>query len=491
MGTGDRLELVGLPVGAPWPISSTSLTSLSATSRGRRVWLGALWLLLGACLPIQARAEKASLQALVAAQDPVYVTHHGDARLFVVEQAGRILMIRDPQAAPVTVLDLRDRVRARSEQGLLSMAFHPDFASTRFFYVNYTDREGATVVERFRLPEGGEVADARSGVRLLRIDQPFDNHNGGQLQVGPKDGFLYVGMGDGGSGFDPRCAGQNLNSPLGKLLRLDIRSRSDQAPYYGIPEDNPFKERGGMSALIWALGLRNPWRFSFDRETSDLYIGDVGQGEIEEIDLQPAADRGGRNYGWRTMEGSRCLSRPPCPGARACGDAGYVAPIFEYSHAHGCSITGGYVYRGRRLPSLLGAYIYGDYCSGHIWALRRQPNGHYSSELLIEKAGERLKSFGEDAEGELLVVVAGDVLRLTAPAAVQRTSEPSAALMPEGGTLDRAAAGQARAAAASAREHEDDDPPEPPSPLSRVLQAGLAVLILGGMALVLWWVRRA
>ncbi|MCS7222642.1 MAG: PQQ-dependent sugar dehydrogenase [Anaerolineae bacterium] len=329
-------------------------------------------------------------------QQPVYVAHAGDAnRLFVVERVGRIQLIKRGQTQSQPFLDITDRVGSTgSEQGLLSVAFPPDFAVSGVFYVNYTDRRGDTVIVRYRvLADDPNQGDPTSEQILLQIDQPAENHNGGQLQFGP-DGYLYIGMGDGGRAGDPWGNAQNLNVLLGKLLRIDVSAPEA----YAIPPDNPFIGQPEARPEIWALGLRNPWRFSFDRATGDLFIADVGQNKYEEVNFQPAESLGGENYGWDRMEGSHCFE--PATG---CDPSGLVLPIAEYDHSQGCSITGGYVYRGTRYPSLVGIYFFGDYCSGRIWGLRREPSGQWRMELLL-KSSVQISSFGEDAAGEIYVV---------------------------------------------------------------------------------------
>ena len=341
-------------------------------------------------------------------QAPVYLTHAGDPdRLFVVEKAGRIWLIEGGERLPTPFLDITDRVGSQgSEQGLFSVAFPPDFATSGLFYVNYTDRLGDTVVARYRLREGDpRQADPASEQKLLQIQQPAANHNGGQLQFGP-DGYLYIGTGDGGAAGDPWGNAQNLGVLLGKMLRIDVMG----VETYNIPRDNPFLDQPGARPEIWAYGLRNPWRFSFDRATGDLYIADVGQNRYEEVDVQPADSRGGENYGWDVMEGSHCFEPP-----EGCDSSGLVLPAIEYDHSGGCSITGGYVYRGSRYPSLVGTYFFGDYCSGNVWGMRQDPSGQWTMALLLQTE-INISSFGEDAEGELYVVGYrdGNIYRLVA-----------------------------------------------------------------------------
>jgi glucose/arabinose dehydrogenase len=333
-------------------------------------------------------------------ENPTYLTFASptppwDGRLFITEKAGRILMVQDGAVQAAPFLDIADRVgSSSSEQGLLSVAFPPDFDTSGAFYVNYTDRRGNTVVSRFRLmetdpPQGDPVSEQK----LLEIPQPAANHNGGQLQFGP-DGYLYIGTGDGGRAGDPWNNAQNPQALLGKMLRIDVAGRDE----YRIPSDNPFLDWPDVRSEIWALGLRNPWRFSFDRASGDLYIADVGQNAYEEIDFQPAQSTGGENYGWNIVEGNHCF-KP----ADDCDSTGLIPPVAEYDHSLGCSITGGYVYRGARYPSLSGLYLFGDYCSGRIWGLGRAASGEWKMALLLD-TDIAISSFGEDAAGELYVL---------------------------------------------------------------------------------------
>ncbi len=326
---------------------------------------------------------------------PVQLTHAGDGsgRLFVVEQRGRVLVVREGVLEPEPFLDIRERVSCCGERGLLSVAFPPGYAEKGHFYVNYTDLSGGTVVARFSVSEDPDAADASSEEIVITIPQPYANHNGGQLAFAPGDGYLYIGMGDGGSAGDPQNYAQNPRSLLGKLLRIDVESA--ERPY-GIPPNNPFAQSADHLPEIWALGLRNPWRFSFDRGTGDLYIGDVGQGQYEEVDYQAASSDGGENYGWRIMEGAHCYDSPTCDRA------GLLLPVAEYDHSRGCSVTGGVVYRGLTYPRMQGVYYYGDYCSGRIWGLKRAGQEWESTELT--KTSYRIVSFGEDESGDVYVV---------------------------------------------------------------------------------------
>ena len=346
---------------------------------------------------------------------PVHVTHAGDGsgRIFVVEQAGRIRILDNGVVLPVPFLDLASlaspRLVSGGEQGLLSVAFPPGFTTKHYFYVNYTRiQDGATVVARYRVSIGdNNVADPASEEIILTVSQPFANHNGGQLAFGP-DGYLYIGMGDGGSGGDPQNNGQSPGTLLGKLLRIDVESGAQP---YRVPPDNPFLLSAGYLPEIWALGLRNPWRFSFDRGTGDLYIGDVGQGNVEEIDFQPAGE-GGQNYGWNIMEGDSCYP----PGTVGCNRAGLAPPVFVYDHSHGCSVTGGHVYRGSAFPSLQGVYFFGDLCSGRIWGIRKN-GAAWDNALLAENTALTITTFGEDESGNVYVVnyANGELLRIVSP----------------------------------------------------------------------------
>ncbi|MGH7819767.1 MAG: PQQ-dependent sugar dehydrogenase, partial [Candidatus Binatia bacterium] len=338
---------------------------------------------------------------------PVHVTHTGDGsgRLFVVEQPGRIRIVSGGAVVVTPFLDISSLVGCCGERGLLSVAFPPSYGESGGgrFYIDYTDLAGHTVIARYRVSGNTDLADAASAEILLTVNQPFANHNGGQIEFGP-DGHLYVGMGDGGSSGDPQNNAQNKQSRLGKLLRLDVESGVSP---FAIPPDNPYVGTTGDD-LVWALGLRNPWRFSFDRLTGDLYIGDVGQQSREEIDFQPAAATAARNYGWRILEGNKCFK----PSSNCTPPAGYAKPIAEYDHAKGCSVTGGFVYRGAEFPAMEGRYFYGDYCSGRIWGLKRSGASSWVSKVLLDTT-LRISSFGEDEAGELYVVNHdGAVLRL-------------------------------------------------------------------------------
>lgn len=339
---------------------------------------------------------------------PIGVTGAGDnsGRLFVVEQPGVIKIV-----GVGTFLDITDRVDSSSnEQGLLGLAFHPDYANNGFFYVNYTHDPGpgsdVTRVSRFEVSGAdGDVADASSEVVLLSFVQDAANHNGGDIKFGP-DGHFYIATGDGGGVGDPNNRGQSLDTLLGKILRIDV----DSIGLYDIPQGNPFDIVPGALDEIWAYGLRNPWRFSFDRSTGDLYIGDVGQNEVEEVDFQPASSSGGENYGWSCMEGDQAPNYNPCDGNPL------TAPILVYDHALGCSVTGGFVYRGD-IPGLHGRYVFGDYCSGTIWFAENE-SGWSSTEWT--SIGFGLSSFGEGDDGELYLTDRddGEVITLVSPSSI-------------------------------------------------------------------------
>ncbi len=335
---------------------------------------------------------------------PVYLTAPtGDtARLFVVEQSGQIRIIQHGQLLPAAFLDIHTRLVSGGEQGLLSVAFHPNYATNGYFYVNYTDLNGDTRVERYTVSAAdSNLADTATHKLIIFIPQPYTNHNGGLVMFGP-DGMLYIGMGDGGSGGDPQNRAQSPDSLLGKLLRIDV----DAGDPYAIPAGNPFATSGGAKE-IWALGLRNPWRFAFDRSAGLLYIGDVGQGAWEEVDVQPAS-QGGLNYGWRIMEGAHCYNPANC------SSAGLVLPAVEYDHSNGqCAIIGGFVYRGTRFPALAGQYFYADLCAGWVRSFSYAGGavtGQTSWNLDLSP-GTPL-SFGEDARGELYLLTGGGVYRI-------------------------------------------------------------------------------
>ncbi|MFQ5889036.1 MAG: PQQ-dependent sugar dehydrogenase [Gemmatimonadota bacterium] len=334
---------------------------------------------------------------------PVHLTAPpGDPRLFVVELPGTIRIVEGDQLLTVPFLDIRDRVgSAGGEQGLFSVAFHPSYASNGFFYVDYTDRSGATRVERYSVTADPSVADPGSAALILQVAQPFSNHNGGQVTFG-EDGMLYIGLGDGGGGGDPLGHGQDRSTLLGSLLRIDV----DGGFPYAIPPDNPFAGDPAARGEIWAYGLRNPWRFAFDRAADVLYIADVGQSSLEEVNAV-AAGLAGVNYGWNIMEGTSCFS------GGSCDRAGLTLPVLEYDHGQGCSVTGGLVYRGSAMPGVVGRYFYSDFCAGWLRSFRL--SGVSATELREWEIGDvgNVLSFGEDSRGELYILSGnGSVYRL-------------------------------------------------------------------------------
>ena len=329
--------------------------------------------------------------------DVVYVTHarDGSARLFVLEQEGRVRILSNGALLERPFLDITDRVRSGGERGLLGLAFHPRYARNGRYFVNYTRKpDGATVVAEYRVSADANRSGGSERV-LLSIDQPYSNHNAGMIEFGA-DGYLYIATGDGGAGGDPGNRSQDGSTLLGKMLRIDV----DRGEPYGIPADNPFNGREARPE-IYAMGLRNPWRFSFDRETGDLWAADVGQNAWEEIDVV----KSGGNYGWRIMEGSHCFNP-----RTDCNREGLELPVAEYFQEEGrCSVTGGYVYRGAAIPALVGTYVFGDYCSGEIFGLRD------GKQQVLLSTGLDIASFGEDASGELYVVhLDGEIYRIVA-----------------------------------------------------------------------------
>ncbi|MFN2400677.1 MAG: sorbosone dehydrogenase family protein [Gemmatimonadaceae bacterium] len=331
----------------------------------------------------------------------------GDARLFVVEQPGRIRIVKNGSLLPASFLDISNRVRSGGEQGLLSVAFHPRFAQNGYFYVNYTDLNGDTRVERYTAAPGADVANQTSDKLILTIAQPYSNHNGGLVVFG-EDGMLYIGMGDGGSGGDPHGHGQDRATLLGDLLRINV----DAGDPYSIPADNPFRTTAGVRPEMWASGLRNPWRFAFDQTADLLYVADVGQNAWEEINVV-SSRQGGLNYGWNTMEGTHCFASNPCDRQ------GLTLPALEYDHSEGCSVTGGYVYRGQRISGLAGHYFYSDYCRGWIRSFRFAAGAVADQrEWPVANVGNVL-SFGEDAVGELYVLSANGKVYRIAPVSGQ------------------------------------------------------------------------
>jgi glucose/arabinose dehydrogenase len=364
--------------------------------------------------PLNAVAQQPTAYHLVEVASgfnrPLYLTNAGDGsgRLFVVEQSGKIWVLNSTTGVNSVFLDVSNLISrealgsAYSERGLLGLAFSPDYKTNGIFFIDYTDQNGNSVLARYHVSaDDPNKADPSSATQLLYVQQPYANHNGGNLVFGP-DGYLYVGFGDGGSAGDPQGNGQNPGTLLGTILRLDVSGTDG----YAVPPSNPFAGSSTARPEIWAWGLRNPWRFSFDRTTGDLYIGDVGQNNWEEVDFQPASSTGGQNYGWNAYEGTHVYSGQP-----AASDV--VMPILEYDHGGGrCSITGGYVYRGQQIPGLQGYYLYGDWCAGTIWAAQRDSAGNWSTVVSLQ-SGRQISSFGQDEAGELYVVdYGGAVLRL-------------------------------------------------------------------------------
>ena len=382
-----------------------------------------LAVVLGAIDPWPANAAVTWNKVYSGFASPVEVTsaRDGSQRLFVVQQSGAIRIIKAGGVLATPFLDLGGAsgvVAANGEQGLLGIAFHPQFATNRRFYVNYTRKsDGATIIARYLASIGNpDIADSSSATVLLTIAQPEANHNGGAIRFGP-DGYLYIGMGDGGGANDQHGSignAQDKTALLGKILRIDVDNGG--ANPYAIPAGNPFAIAGGRPE-IFTIGMRNPWRISFDRSTGDLWIGDVGQGAVEEIDMLPAGTGAGANFGWRVMEGNSCtgLASPPVP----CNDSSLTPPVLSYTHSVGCSVTGGYVYRGAAVPTLAGQYLYGDYCSGRIWSAQKVGAGPWTATELGVSA-HKISTFGEDEAGELYFAdyASGDIFQFADSAPV-------------------------------------------------------------------------
>jgi glucose/arabinose dehydrogenase len=350
-----------------------------------------------AILPPDDTNLRLALQSVVTGlQRPVYLTAPAnDNRLFVVEQPGRIRIVRNGQLLAQPFLDIVSRVSSSGEQGLLSVAFHPSYATNRFFYVNFTDLNGDTRIERFTASASNpDVADAASARLILFQDQPFTNHNGGHLLFGP-DGFLYIPLGDGGSGGDPQNNAQTLTTLLGKLLRIDV----DGGDPYAVPASNPFVGRANARAEIWALGLRNPWRMAFDRQSNLLFTADVGQSGEEEINAV-SRTAAGLNYGWRIMEGNACFNPPT-----SCDRTGLTLPVHTYPRSGGnCAVTGGFVYRGTAIPEIAGHYFFSDYCGGGVRSFRMISGAAQGLRNWGITSTGSVSSFGEDSRGELYVI---------------------------------------------------------------------------------------
>jgi len=318
----------------------------------------------------------------------------GSNRLFLVEQRGRILIFENGAVRETPFMSLSGKLAGGEEQGVLSLAFAPDFSESGYFYIWYTPTSGSTVLSRFRVTDDPNVADVDSEQLVLSVSQPFENHNGGRLQFGP-DGMLYLGLGDGGAANDPDQRAQDGSTLLGKLIRIDVNPAHGT---YAVPPDNPFVGNNSVRDEIWALGLRNPWRISFDSMTGDLFIADVGQSQREEVNFQAAGSSGGENYGWDVMEGTRCVPA-------SCNPANFVLPVAEYDHDQGCSITGGEMYRGSAYPALYGTYLFGDLCSGNIWGLKRDGNQWVTT--LLTTFGFYLTTFGRGEDGSIYAAYQG------------------------------------------------------------------------------------
>ena len=392
-----------------------------------------------------------SLQQVAKNLGPITgIANTGDARLFLVVRTGRIIILQNGNVRPQPFLDIQDKITSDGEHGLLSVAFHPHYAANGFLFVNYTNLQGNTVVARYHVAASdSSQVDPASARILMTIAQPYPNHNGGQLQFGP-DGDLYIGMGDGGSANDPECRAQDPAMLLGKILRIDVDQNVATPPYYGIPASNPFRGASDPPDEVWASGVRNPWRFSFDRQTGDLWIGDVGQDRREEIDFQPVSSRGGENYGWKVMEGTLCNSNAACPASTpACDSAAFTQPVLEYDHNPHCSVTGGYVYRGNGAAELRGDYVFGDFCSGTIWAAARSGDGF----TVRTVAGQipQLTTFGEGATGELYAATLNGLLFRFAGTGTGGAGETVGLYDPQASQFDLKAANSANAAVKVAR----------------------------------------
>ena len=367
----------------------------------------AVWsaLVLFFCTPVIAQEIDLRLTQVDDSRLIVDIANAGDGsnRLFLVEQAGRIFILENGVRRATPFLNIQNIVQnTADEQGLLSLAFAPDYETSGLFYTWYTAIGGGMVLARFQVSDDPNLADANSREIVLSVAQPQSNHNGGRLQFGP-DGMLYLGLGDGGGSFDPLGAGQDGSTLLGKLIRIDVDPSHGS---YAVPPDNPFVGNASVLDEIWALGLRNPWRIAFDSETGDLYIADVGQNQLEEVNFQPASSSGGENYGWVIMEGTNCV------GGGNCNTSGLTLPVSEYGHGQDCSVTGGEVYRGTAYPNLVGMYFYADYCSGRIWGLTRE-GGEWSADELLDSS-HLVSTFGHGEDGSVyLASQAGGIYLLS------------------------------------------------------------------------------
>ncbi|MBL7969230.1 MAG: PQQ-dependent sugar dehydrogenase [Prolixibacteraceae bacterium] len=335
---------------------------------------------------------------------PVSIANAGDNRLFVAEQRGNIRIVTSAGTVQSTpFLDITGRVVYGGERGLLGLAFHPDYKTNGYFYVNYIGKGDSTYISRFKVSSDANKADAASEFKILTIYQPYQNHNGGDLKFGP-DGYLYIGMGDGGSSGDPGNRAQNPKELLGKMLRIDINNGTR----YSIPTSNPFATSTTTKPEIWALGLRNPWRFSFDRQTGDLWIADVGQNVVEEVNFQPASSKGGENYGWKCYEGNLVFNTTGCVPA-----SNLTFPVYTYPQNQECSVTGGYVFRGAPTSPYYGSYFFTDYCSDRIWTLKKS-GANWIKEDFGQFSGNNFSTFGEDVNGQLYVagITSGKIYRI-------------------------------------------------------------------------------
>ncbi len=396
-------QTLAVPVDPPQSVNEVLILTLHSPS-----WVAWREFRVFGMQPESSASEEEELPFAVAEvatglQYPVRVTHAGDGsgRIFVVEQPGRIRIIKDGVARNEPFLDISERVNCCvGERGLFGLAFPPTYPSSRRFYVSYTNSDGATTVSRFTTSDDPNRANESSEELLLTIDQPHENHNGGHLAFGPHDGFLYIGSGDGGLPRDPDNRGQTTDTLLGKLLRIDVES--DESPY-GIPASNPYVNIAGYRPEIWALGLRNPWGFAFDKRSGALYLPDTGNYKREEVNYQPAGSRGGRNYGWPVMEGSICFEHDTL----TCSAQGLTLPVADYDRTHGCAIVGGAVYSGDAFPDLQGEFIAADYCTGRIWGLSQlggdeEPNGQIRwRSALLAMAGMPVSSVGSDEMGNV------------------------------------------------------------------------------------------
>lgn len=354
--------------------------------------------------------------ALTGLSNVTDITHTGDTRLFLAEKSGQILIAESGTVSGTPFLDISALTSTGFEQGLLGIAFHPDYASNGYFYVNYTNTAGKSVLARYSRSAGdANLADPNSGEILILVDHPnASGHYGGQVAF-DANGYLFTSFGDGGVQGDPECDSQDTTSLLGTVVRLDVDSNQALPPYYEVPKDNPFVS-GGHLPEVWAFGLRNPWRFDIDPATGRLYLSDVGQSSREEINITNLADGGGENYGWKVMEGVACYDPDPidtdCPIATAsCFDASYTNPFYDYDHSQGdCSITGGVVYRGEAIPALNGHYLFGDWCTGRLWSAQFDLN---PEPQLLDVSLSGVQAFGRDQDGEVYVTDGGTVYRIT------------------------------------------------------------------------------